>query len=252
MSVSELPPPNPDDVIEWRWSGIGINAAMASALWMAAFVIGAVLSGMALVVTGYATAQAEDLPTWVMALSVVGLWVPFVAMVVYGSRTHGSGDLVRDLATRVRPVHLYGILIGVASQLVVVPVITIVASKIAPSIFDYSKLEDRANSLVDQANGGWILVLLVVVAFGAPIVEEMTYRGFLQGSFRRSMNPNLALVLVALLFAAVHFSVIEFPGLFAFALILGLCFEKSRGLALPIITHMAFNATAVLLMVVTN
>ena len=250
--MSELPPPDPHDAVEWRWSGIGIKAGTATALWMAAFVVGAVLSGMALVATGHATAEAQDLPTWVMALSVVGLWVPFIVMVMYGSRTHGSGSLVRDLVLRVRPVHAYGVLIGLASQLIVVPIVTIVASKIAPGIFDYSQLEDRANSLVDQANGGWILVLLVVVALGAPIVEEMTYRGFLQGSFRRSMNPNLALVLVAVLFAAVHFSVIEFPGLLAFALILGICFEKSRGLALPVITHMTFNATAVLVMVVTN
>jgi membrane protease YdiL (CAAX protease family) len=250
--VSEFPPPNPHESVEWRWSGIAIGAGTAIAFWMAAFVIGAVLSGIALVATGYGTTAQEDLPTWATAVSVVGLWVPFVVMVTYSSRAYGSGRLVRDLVARVKPAHFVGVAIGVASQLIVVPVVTIVASKVAPSLFDYSKLEDRAHGLVDQANGGWVLLLLVVVALGAPIVEEMTYRGFLQGSLRRSMDPRVALVVVAALFAGVHFSVIEFPGLFAFALILGVCFEKSKGLALPIITHMAFNATAIVLMTVVK
>jgi membrane protease YdiL (CAAX protease family) len=40
---------------------------------------------------------------------------------------------------------------------------------------------------------------------------------------------------------------VEYPGLFAFALVLGLARQKTGTLGLPIITHLAFNATGLLL-----
>lgn len=227
-------------------------AGMACAFWLAAFVSGAFLSAAFLLAVGHGTTEADDLPIWATSLAVVGLWIPFAIMVSYGSRAHGSGRLLADLAIRPRWSVLWGVPIGVASQLLLVPAVTWLASRAAPEVFDYSEMETRARELVDAADGAWFVLLAVVVVVGAPLVEEAVYRGFLQGSLRRSMSPWIAMAAVAVLFAAVHFSLIELPGLFAFALVLGVCFERSGGLALPIAAHMSFNATAVLLLAVMD
>ena len=60
-----------------------------------------------------------------------------------------------------------------------------------------------------------------MVVIGAPIVEELFYRGLLQRSLADRFNEGAVLVFVAAVFAAVHFRPIEFPGLFVFGLMLG-------------------------------
>jgi membrane protease YdiL (CAAX protease family) len=52
------------------------------------------------------------------------------------------------------------------------------------------------------------------------------------------------------IFAGIHMSLIEFPGLFAFALVLGYSRLRSATLGLPIVTHMAFNAAGLILVLV--
>lgn len=248
MDSFSFPPPDPSEPVPWRWSGIGFTSGIAFALWMAAFVVGSVLSATFVVATGHGGTAAEAMPVWVMSLGVLGLWIPFVVLMIYGSRTHGSGRLVDDLVLRWRWRNLWGVPVGVGSQLVLVPTVTWLASRAAPGIFDYSQMETRARDLVDNASGAWFVLLFVVVALGAPVVEESVYRGLLQGSLRRTVHPTLALVAVAVLFAAIHFSVIEFPGLLAFSLVLGVCFERSGGLTMPLLAHVSFNATALVLL----
>ena len=45
----------------------------------------------------------------------------------------------------------------------------------------------------------------------------------------------------------VHLEPIEFPGLFAFALVLGFCYRRTQRVGLSMVTHLAFNATGLLL-----
>lgn len=251
-TTPSFPPPDPSERVVWRWSGIGFPAGIAFALWMAAFVVGSVLSATIVVATGHGTTDPSAMPVWVVSLAVVGLWIPFATLVGYGSRTHGSGRLVDDLALRFRTRDLWGLPIGIACQLILVPVVTWLASRVAPGVFDYDEMETRARDLVDNAAGAWFALLFAVVAVGAPLVEEAVYRGVLQGSLRRVVHPWLALGAVAVLFAAIHFSVIEFPGLLAFSLVLGLCFERSGGLSMPVLAHVAFNSTALALLLVVR
>ncbi len=82
---------------------------------------------------------------------------------------------------------------------------------------------------------------------GAPFVEELVYRGMLQGALVRRVNDAVAVVAVAAFFAFIHFRWIEFPGLFAFGLILGICALRTGRLGMGIMAHMAFNATGLML-----
>ena len=52
----------------------------------------------------------------------------------------------------------------------------------------------------------------------------------------------LALIASAAFFAAIHFAPVEFPGLFAFGIVLGLCFQRTGRIGMPIAAHIGFNA----------
>ena len=66
-----------------------------------------------------------------------------------------------------------------------------------------------------------LLVLIVVV--GAPIVEELVYRGLLQGSFSaRFSDRSRRCSWRAACFALIHFRPVEYPGLFVVGLVFGM------------------------------
>ncbi len=54
------------------------------------------------------------------------------------------------------------------------------------------------------------------------------YRGLLQGAAVRRLNDGVAVVAVAAFFALIHFRWVEFPGLFVFGLVLGVCALQTR------------------------
>ena len=109
------------------------------------------------------------------------------------------------------------------------------------------RLTENAEDLVDRAGGSWTVLLVAVVVIGAPIVEELFYRGLLQRSLADRFNEGAVLVFVAAVFAAVHFRPIEFPGLFVFGLILGWAALRYRRLGPAITIHVGFNLTGLLL-----
>ncbi len=101
--------------------------------------------------------------------------------------------------------------------------------------------------LYDQAHGGWLVGLVAIVVIGAPFVEELVYRGLLQGAVVRRVNDTVGVVAVAAFFALIHFRWVELPGLFVFGLILGICALRTGRLGMSILAHMAFNATGLML-----
>jgi membrane protease YdiL (CAAX protease family) len=116
-----------------------------------------------------------------------------------------------------------------------------------PDTFNPERIETRARDMVDAAHGAWFIVLFVVVVVGAPLVEELVYRGFIQGGLQSRIGSTWALIMTAAWFTAVHLEPIEFPGLFVFALVLGFCYRRTQRVGLSMVTHLAFNATGLLL-----
>ena len=192
-------------------------------------------------------AESGTEPVWVVALSALALWGPFIVMLVMFSQRFGTKNFVRDYFFRFRWVDLIGVPIGVASQLVLVNLVYWPLREFFPDTFSSEQIEDRARDLYDRANGPWIIVLVFIVVIGAPFVEELVYRGFVHGTLRSTMNDAVALIVAAVWFTAVHLTPVEYPGLFAFALVLGFAFHFTKRLGMPIVAHMAFNATGLIL-----
>ena len=220
------------------------------AVWSLTYLIATVCGSVVISVLGYA--GDEVTPTWVLAVSALVLWGPFIGVLLWTSKRHGSGNVVNDFSLRFQAADLWGVPLGIASQLVLVVVVTLPFQWLLPSIFNSESVEKRANDLFDAAQGAWIVLLVVIVVVCAPIVEEMVYRAFIQHNLGVAYGARVAILISSFWFAAVHLQLAEFPGLFAFAVVLGICFARTKRLGLSIITHVAFNATALVVMALTR
>lgn len=220
------------------------------AVWSLTYIFANVCGSVVISVLGYA--GAEVVPTWVLALSALTLWGPYVGALLWVSKRNGTGGFIQDFALRFQARDLWGIPLGMASQLLLVVLVTLPFQWMFPSLFNKEAVEKRANDLFDAAQGGWIVLLIVVVIICAPLVEEIVYRGFIQHNLAVAYGARISLLLASFWFAAVHLQLAEFPGLFAFALVLGLCFSRTKRLGLSIVTHVSFNATALTVMALTR
>ena len=182
-----------------------------------------------------------------LAASLVAGWAVFVAGAVVTSRRAGSGDPVADLGARFAPIDAVGVPLGVVAQLVLVPAVYVPLRAVWPATFDDRALVETAEDLVARAPGGLVVVLFALVVVGAPVVEELTYRGLLQRPLLGWLPTPLVVVLVAAVFALVHFRPVEYPGLFLAGLVFGVAAWRTGRIGTSIATHVAFNATGLLL-----
>lgn len=217
-----------------------IPAGAAVATWFAAWPLGDVLvTGLVLAGLG---ADFDNLTTGEMAVGRLAGWSVFVAALVFACRAVGTGDLRSDYGVRFRPIDLLGVPAGAVMQLVVVPAVYWPLSQMWPDTFDAAEVEQRAQDLVDRADGAWIWVLAAIVVVGAPIVEEVVYRGLLQRSLGVRVGRWWAWALVSAWFAVIHFSPVEYPGLFLAGLTFGLGVVLTGRIGPGLAAHLGFNA----------
>lgn len=213
----------------------------AMLVWVGAWVAGQVVSTAIALGSGHTSLSTAG-PGWLLAVAVAG-WVPLVLGVWMVGKRHGSGSLGRDFGLSFDPTDLWGVPLGVLTQLVALRVVYWPLQAIWPDTFGQERLEQRARELYDSAHGAGVLLLVLVVVVGAPLVEELVYRGLLQGAAVRSTRRWPAVVAVALFFAVIHFQPVEVPGLFVIGLVMGAGALLTGRLGLSVITHVAFNAT---------
>ena len=122
---------------------------------------------------------------------------------------------------------------------------------LSPSLkLRFQKLEDEYNSQVYaimQLRGfGDYLLGLIIMAFLPALCEETLFRGGLQNFLTRSTrNPWLSILIVSILFSAVHFSFYGFLPRVFLGIVLGLIYYYTGSLWLSILAHFANNAIAV-------
>ena len=219
-------------------------------MWSLTYLFANICGQAVISLLGYT--NADVVPTWVLALSALTLWGPYIGVLLWVSKRNGSGNFAHDFSLRFHMKDLWGIPLGMASQLLLVVLVTLPFQWMFPSLFNQEAVEKRANDLFDAAQGSWIVLLVFVVVICAPLVEEIVYRAFIQHSLAVAYGARVSVLLASFWFAAVHLQVAEFPGLFAFAIVLGLCFSRTKRLGLSIVTHMSFNATALTVMALTR
>jgi membrane protease YdiL (CAAX protease family) len=234
---------------------------------LATLVISAVLGSIMLGIAG--AEDSDEASLVVIALVQTTLWVGMIGSIaVVLRRRHAS---LGDLGLRGRWIDVpVGVALGVLCQLVLVPLmswpwVTLLGR-------DLDEIEEPACRLAEKADGSplGVVLLFVITVIGAPIVEELFFRGFVQraavAAFSRGASTDdataaekarrvgaaLGILVTALLFGLTHFQVLQAPALVAFGIVLGVLAHRSGRLGTSIVTHMAFNATTVVSLLVLS
>lgn len=103
-----------------------------------------------------------------------------------------------------------------------------------------------------RAAGGTpaVLMFAVMLVVGAPVVEELAFRGLLFNSLRkRGVGVAWTLVISGLAFALVHLEPTRLMLLVALGLILGIVRWRTGSLVASMLTHAMINAPAALVLV---
>ncbi len=228
-------------LVEPRW---GLGDVFGG--WVVAVVVSTIVGGLVLAGFGYGD-DADAAPLYVVLLTNVPFWLGLVGVAVWATTTKGNGP-VRDLRLTMRSLDVpLGLAIGVAAQLLVTPLYWLLSLLIG----DDHDVAAEARELTDRADGpAGVVALLLIVGIGAPVAEEIFYRGLTQSAFeKRGMRWGLALVLTAGLFAVSHLQLLQLPALFLFGLLLGWLVRAFGRLGPALWSHLAFNVTAALMLV---
>jgi CAAX protease family protein len=223
-----------------------VDPSVAAGTFVVAWFVAQIAAYLVLAVAG-AGGSLDTIPIGTLAASLVATWTVYLAGMWFASERAGSGTPVVDYGIRFEPVDVLGLGIGVLSQLVIVNLVYLPLEALWPGTFSEDRLQETAQDLVDRASGATAVLLVALVVFAAPVVEELFYRGLLQRPLLGRFHDALVVVGVAAVFALVHFRPVEYPGLFAFGLVLGLCAQRTGRLGLAIAAHIGFNATGLLL-----
>jgi len=223
------------------------SPAVALGAWVAAFLVSNLGAVVLLNIAGYSGTNSDTWPIWLVAILQVPLWLGLIGAVIVVSRRWGTGHLRRDYGLRFAPIDLIGVPIGVLTQLVFVPVLY----WLLPFI-DRDSVSESAEKLTDRATGWGVLLLFVLVVIGAPIVEELFFRGLVLRSLQARWSDWLALVATSVLFALVHFQLVTLPALFLFGMVAGYCAQRTKRLGMSIFAHAGFNATTVVVLLLSR
>ncbi len=98
--------------------------------------------------------------------------------------------------------------------------------------------------LVMSCDGSTLVALGIAVVVLAPIAEELMFRRFLFGFLAARWGTPAALIVVSLVFAAAHDSLLQFPGLFLLGIAFQLVYLHFRSLYPAILMHAYNNAIA--------
>jgi membrane protease YdiL (CAAX protease family) len=120
-------------------------------------------------------------------------------------------------------------------------------------VFDI-QIDSAAAEMVDQLRSvtAAFTVLLVMIALGAPFVEELSFRGLLWGAVvKRGASPWLATAIAAVPFAVIHFEPARIVSLLYAGVLLGVI-RHFGGLGSAMLAHATVNSTAAVLLALSG
>jgi hypothetical protein len=177
-------------------------------------------------------------PWWFVASSLVGLWIGFLLTAAVVQRRYRPIALPAVFRARWSDVRF--IALGVGLQALVDLVYWPLHLK---------ETAAQSHKLVGGA-AGWEFVLLALMTIvGAPIVEEIFFRGVVLNALRAlsaAMAPRGALAAAVVgdgvLFGLAHGELALLPALAVVGAVLALVYARSGRLVPAIVTHASFNA----------
>jgi len=212
-----------------------------------AFLVGVLLTVLAVALFQVVGVSIDPLPPEVNAVATALQFVGFLAVGAWYLRRTGN----RDLLSYGRPSisDLGWVVVGLVGLVALFVAVNEVLARLG--------VEVASNAAVSQGREQPRLLLYFVVVsllFVAP-GEELIFRGLVQGLVRRAYGVVPAVVLTALVFGLVHWIALMGTGsrvaylaiAAALGLVLGVVYEWSENLVVPILVHGCWNAGQFLL-----
>jgi membrane protease YdiL (CAAX protease family) len=211
---------------------------------LAGFVVG-VVAGILLAVAS----AVLNLPDFVtLLLNVAGLWSGLLGACWLASRRYGSGKIRHDYGLEFSGADFgWGFLSSLAARvagfIAIIPIIVLAGERfIGTNQGVFGEVSDSLPAL---------LVFAVIAVIGAPLVEELFFRGLLLRSLTTSVGIGTAIVIQAVLFGFAHLSpllglanVSVMTVITAAGVVFGITAWKRR-VATSVAAHSFFNMVAV-------
>ena len=143
----------------------------------------------------------------------------------------------------INPIPLFGIGLGTIGfgQIFTNLIIKIFAG--TDQLNSAMELLEKAFSAKGPVDG---VIILLVVAIGAPLVEELLFRGVLFEEIKKVSSVKATIFLTALIFGFYHFNIIQSPNTFFMGLVLAYVYYKTKSIKASIIIHATNNILAMI------
>jgi uncharacterized protein len=184
----------------------------------------------------------------------LGLWLGLGSACVYVSRRRGTGSLRRDFDLRFRWRDLgFGLAGSVVARLLAIAAVALI-----PLPLPTRRIGESERVVFEDAvdTGVGLAVLILVTCVGAPLFEELFFRGLVQGRLETRLGVASGIALTSLLFGAAHLIAWQGPWTLAYAwavaasgVVLGLMRHVSGRLGAPMAAHALFNAQVMVIVV---
>ena len=186
----------------------------------------------------------EDGPALLVG-SFVGLWIPLVGATLLASYAFGSRSPRRDVGLSIQASDLgLGVVVGIVGL--------VAATAVQLLLSPFPDLTGTNTNFIEEQGESTVGAIVVVVStlIGAPIVEELFFRGLVQHALARLRT--WAVAIQALVFGLIHVTPEEglgnvgiILGVGTLGFVLGLAVRRWGRLGPAIIGHAVFNAAAV-------
>jgi membrane protease YdiL (CAAX protease family) len=184
-------------------------------------------------------------PWWSNVLGLLGLWAGFAAAIFFA---YTQGNL-RPLAHqwRLRRGDVIYVAVGIGCQVLI---------DLAYRPLHLHDLNRPVTHLFNSAHGLTFVLLVVMTAVVAPVMEEWLFRGVVYRAISEgiatpgSRRAVVTGVLVSAgLFALAHAEPLQFVGLAFLGVVLAVLVYRTQRLMPSVITHVSFNTAAVIALV---
>jgi membrane protease YdiL (CAAX protease family) len=182
---------------------------------------------------------------WGLVIAFSAPWLALAGWPILATALKGNGPRI-DLGLLAPRTHLrLGFVAGLASLATASLMAVIVTQFTGP-------LSSSAGDVGLNQTGIVLVVFVLLAMFGAPIVEEIAFRGLLYGALAKAhVNEHLVVAITALVFALFHFEPKRFLILFVIGMILGEVRRRTGSTSAAIVAHVVNNTPAALYILVT-
>ena len=190
-----------------------------------------------------------DAPLWAQVIIGTSVpWIGFAGWPLVATARRGNGPRV-DLGLRLTwPDVGWGALAGVLAT-IAAAIAALITQAFAPDVT--SAAGDAADQLLKGSSRLAIVIFALMIMVGAPIVEELFFRGLLFAALRKRGVPVVwTVIITAVLFAGFHFEPVRLLILLPSGLLLGWVRAKTGSLGASMVAHGLINAPGAILLLV--